>query len=759
MRRFLSIFVLGLLLLSGAFWGQWASAQQASDQAGETTFTDQNTTPAEFHRMLAKMKQERLDWLRESGRTIPKETAAQSHYDAKYYRLDLNLNDATETISGSVYMYAEALIDGFNVVELNFFENDQMYIDSIKNDGSTCSYYWIGDIIIIFLNGTFNHEPFDVTVYYHGHPLEGGLQSFDWGYHGSPSVPIICTLSEPYYAQAWWPCKDLPRDKADSADINLTVRSDLYASSNGLLREIVDNGSTKTYKWHEKYPITTYLISIAATNFSIFSNWYYPIAGDPMEVIYYVYPERLADAQALWPITPSMIEYFANTFGEYPFVEEKYAMSHFTWGGAMEHQTNTSFSSSWYSEWVVAHELAHQWWGDYITVHNWHHIWLNEGFASYCEALWAEYTRGESYYHTYMSYMKWTGAGTIFVADTTRASYIFAPIVYDKGAWVLHMLRNVVGEATFFDILRAYYSDPRFAHGAADTDGFKDVCETVSGMDLDYFFEEWIYGTYYPKYQYSYISEPAAKDGYDLFIHLDQTQSTEPTHFTMPVDLKISTYSGDTTVRVFNDPRHKDFVVHVSTGVYGMAVDPDQWILRSVSSTSYQTNIVTTDLPSASLSTPYTQPLLVKGGAAPYSWELESGSLPDGLVLDPVTGVISGTPTAADSFDFVAKVTDSGAPNEVDTQELYIAVTETPFMSGDVNGDGSIELGDAIYLLNYLYKDGPEPVYPDAGDVNCDGAIDLGDAVYLLNYLFKDGPAPCQNGSARSGDGTANHEP
>jgi hypothetical protein len=342
-----------------------------------------------------------------------------------------------------------------------------------------------------------------------------------------------------------------------------------------------------------------------------------------------------------------------------------------------------------------------------------------------------------------MGYMKWTGGGTIFVSDTTRASYIFAPIVYDKGAWVLHMLRNVVGESTFFDILRAYYSDPRFAHGAADTDGFKDVCETVSGMDLDYFFDEWIYGTYYPKYQYSYMSEPAAKDGYDLFIHLDQTQTTDPTHFTMPIDLKISTYSGDTTVRVFNDPRHEDFVVHLPTGAYGLSVDPDQWILRSVSSTSYQTNIVTTDLPSASLSTPYTQTLLVKGGTAPYSWELESGSLPDGLELDPVTGVISGTPTVADSFDFVAKVTDSSAPDEVDTQELYIVVSETPFVRGDVNGDEAIDLGDAIYLLNYLYKDGPEPIYPDAGDVNCDSMIDLGDVVYILNYLFKDGPAPC----------------
>jgi aminopeptidase N len=284
-------------------------------------------------------------------------------------------------------MYAEALINGFNVVELNFFDNSQMYIDSTKSNGARVSFIWSNDIIRVFLNGTYNnHEPFNVTVYYHGHPLEGGLQSFDWSSHGSPSVPVISTLSEPYFAQAWWPCKDLPRDKADSADINITVRSDLIVASNGLLREVVNHGTTKTYKWHEKYPITTYLIMLAATNYTIFSNWYHPIAGpDSMEVRYYVYPEYLSNAQALYPVTPSMIQFLANTFGEYPFVEEKYGMAHFTWGGAMEHQTCTSILYSWYSQWVILHELSHQWWGDYITCHNWHHIWLNEGFASYCE--------------------------------------------------------------------------------------------------------------------------------------------------------------------------------------------------------------------------------------------------------------------------------------------------------------------------------------------------------------------------------------
>ncbi|MCK4224343.1 MAG: hypothetical protein KAX39_04120 [candidate division Zixibacteria bacterium] len=744
MKRFVSIFVLGLFLFSSGFWVQDPFAQKLNDQPQEMLFTDQNTTPSQFHQMLAEMKQKRLNQLRELGITIPmKETVNQSHYDAQYYRLDLNLNDTTEIVSGSAYMYAQALIDGFNEVELNFFDNPQMHVDSIKSNDVLLSFTWDNDILRIFLNDTYNHEPFDVTVYYHGHPLEGGLQSFDWGYHGSPSVPIISTLSCPYFAQAWWPCKDLPRDKADSVDINITVRSDLYVASNGLLREIVDRGSTKTYKWHEKYPITTYLIFVSATNYTIFSNWYHPLRGDSMEVIYYVYPERLSQAQSLYPMTPSAIECYASLFGEYPFVEEKYGMAHFTWGGCMEHQTNTSMSSSWYSEWVLVHELAHQWWGDCITCHNWHHIWLNEGFAVYCEALWAEYSYGESYYHTYMNGFQYFGGGTIFVEDTTNAWNIFATIVYDKGGWVHHMLRHVVGDSVYFAIMREYYSDPQFAYGVAEIEDFQEVCETVSGMDLDYFYQQWIYGTYYPKYQYSYTWESVGGGYYDVFIHIDQIQTTDPTHFTMPIDINVSTYSMDTNLVVFNDPRHKDFTVRVlSTGIE-VDVDPDKWILRKVYTTSYGMNIVTTDLPSDSQFTAYSETLLAKGGTAPYQWEVESGILPDGLELDSLTGVIWGIPTVADSFDFTIKVTDSSAPKEIDTQQLFIIVEESSFVRGDANHDGVVDLGDVIYLINYLYKFGPEPMPWEAGDVNCDDIIDLADLVYLINYLFKDGPPPC----------------
>lgn len=741
MKRCITILLAAFFLLGLGLGSQNLLAQEGSNQQEKEILTDQNTTPSQFHKMMGEMKQKRLDQLRKLGKRIrTEETLDQSQFDAKYYKLDLTLNDTTQIVSGSVYMYAQALVGGFINLELNFFDNPSMYIDSIKTNSTSLAFSWYSDIIHITLDRSYNQEPFDVTVYYHGHPLEGGLQSFDWSTHGSPSVPVISTLSEPYFAQAWWPCKDLPRDKADSADINITVRSDLYVASNGLLREIVDHGSTKTYKWHEKYPITTYLIMLATTNYSIFNNWYHTLSGDSIPVIYYVYPEYLSQAQSTYPVTPSMIQFFAQTFGEYPWEQEKYGMAHFTWGGAMEHQTCTSILYSWYADWVICHELSHQWWGDYITCHNWHHIWLNEGFASYCEALWAEHLYGIGNYHTYMASMKYTSGGTIFIQDTTDAWTIFGSIVYDKGAWVLHMLRHVVGDSTFFDILRAYYSE--FPYGVAMTEDFQGVCEQVSGMDLDYFFQEWIYGTYYPKYRFSWISQSAGSGYYDVYLHIDQTQTTPPTYFTMPVDVTITAGGLDTTIVVFNDPRHKDFQFRVYGSPSNLRLDKDEWILRTTTLTSYTLNIVTTDLPSGMQSVSYRDTLVAKGGISPYKWNIESGNLPDGLELDSLTGVISGTPLVIDSSDFTVKVKDSTVPQKTDTQELYIKI-QSGFTRGDVNHDGEMNVTDVMYLINYLFMGGPAPIPRESGDVNCNGVVDVADVVYLINNLFISGPPPC----------------
>jgi hypothetical protein len=210
----------------------------------------------------------------------------------------------------------------------------------------------------------------------------------------------------------------------------------------------------------------------------------------------------------------------------------------------------------------------------------------------------------------------------------------------------------------------------------------------------------------------------------------------------MPVDVTINAGGRDTTFVVFNDPRHKDFQLRVSGSPSNLRLDKDEWILRTTSSLpSYTLNVVTTDLPSGTLSISYQDTLVAKGGIPPYKWNIESGNLPNGLELDSLTGVISGTPLLADSFDFTVKVKDSTVPQKTDTQALYIKIE--PLIRGDVNRDGVIDATDVTYLINYLFVGGPAPIPLESGDVNCDGVVDVVDVVYLINYLYISGPPPC----------------
>jgi aminopeptidase N len=215
---------------------------------------------------------------------------------------------------------------------------------------------------------------------------------------------MVWTLSEPDGARTWWPCKDTPADKA-MVEEWWTVPASWTATGNGTLigTETLPN-SRKRFRWRSARPLTTYLVSIAATDYASFSDTYTALDGTTtMPVTYYVYSEDLTPARESFRNTPAMIAFYAETFGEYPFLEDKYGVCAFPWSGAMEHTTNTSYGyllidGGHGNDYVIAHELAHQWWGDSVSPEDWKDVWLNEGFASYSEALWAEHLGGADRY-------------------------------------------------------------------------------------------------------------------------------------------------------------------------------------------------------------------------------------------------------------------------------------------------------------------------------------------------------------------------
>lgn len=496
--------------------------------------------------------------------------------DALHYTLDLTFNAQNKTIDGSVTGQYETLSAGLTTLVLNFYDN--MAVSDVTLGGGSLAFTHAGNLLTITLDRPYAAgEIFEVTVDYSGSPANTGFGSFTWSSHQGNK--IFASLSEPTYGPTWWPSIDDPADKV-TADMLFTVKNGLVAVSNGTLVGTASKpGGNTQYHWHESYPIAPYLISIACTNYDTIVQSYTPQAGgSPMLVQHWVYPEHLTQAQGSFAVVPSMLGVFAGLFGEYPFIDEKYGMAIFTFSGGMEHQTATSYGANLVTgtnsfEWIIAHEMAHQWWGDSVTLDDWRETWLNEGFATVSEALYFEVKNGTAYYHQYMNSLD-SGA---FGGPVYGNSNPFGSTVYDKGAWVVHMLRHVIGETAFFDLLPAYHDAHKY--GNVNTTAFRQAAEAAwGGQDLSWFFDEWVYGTGRPTYQYGWLVA-STPPGYTVHVRIDQTQAGSP--FKMPLDLRIVTPARTLNTVVWNDGANHDFAVRVTELPTSVSLDPDNWVLNN----------------------------------------------------------------------------------------------------------------------------------------------------------------------------------
>jgi|WetSurMetagenome_2_1015567.scaffolds.fasta_scaffold86418_1 aminopeptidase N len=499
--------------------------------------------------------------------------------DIKYYKLNIEIK------LNPNYILGEVTINGlFKTTSQNSFFVDlsnAMIVDSIRQGDTLINFSHNSNII--FISNTRQNIPnngFSIIIYYHGLPSSSGFGSFVFG--SNNSLPSIWSLSEPFGASDWFPCKNTPDDKADSSDVWIKCPGNLTAVSNGTLREIVNSDSTKMFKWHNKYPISNYLISLAITNYSVYTNYFKYTLTDSMPVVNYIYPEIINTLKPLLDKTVTMLRIFSNSFGLYPFIEEKYGHAQFGHLGGMEHQTISSMG--YFDEYIVAHELAHQWFGDKITCKDWHHIWLNEGFATYSECIYVENVYGQTAFQNYLNSKMLTAKkaiGTIYVQDISSINEIFsANRSYSKGSMVLHMLRGIVGDSVFYNILRTYTSDTSVAYKNATTENFQHIAERVSGIQLDYFFREWIYGENYPKYNIIWSYSQLPENFCNVNLTLTQSGNTYPVYFTMPFELKINTDYGDTTLKFFNNALVQTFNFTVTGKPALISFDPGNKILK-----------------------------------------------------------------------------------------------------------------------------------------------------------------------------------
>ncbi len=496
--------------------------------------------------------------------------------DINYYKLSLKIQFSPSYLIGS------ASITGFfkNGYGNNFFLDlsDGMYVDSVKSPFG-CVFIHTGNKISVTLNS--GSSAFSVVIYYRGLPPVNGFGSFVFGSHSSQ--PVAWSLSEPYGASDWFPCKNTPSDKADSSDVWITCPQNLTAVSNGVLETVVANpDSTKTFKWKSRYPIAQYLISLAVTNYELYTNYFRYSAADSMIVTHYIYPENLNSYKANLDKTVRMLGVFSDKYGMYPFINEKYGHAEFSWGGGMEHQTISSMGS--FTEGIIAHELAHQWFGDKITCRDWENIWLNEGFATYSEGVYIEEVRGKTAYNEFIRSRMLDSKrakGSIYVQNVNSINEIFnGSRSYAKGSIVLHMLRGVTGDSVFFRILRNYATDSLFEYKTAVTEDFQRVAENTSGKQLDYFFSQWIYGENYPQYNINWGYEDIGGNLFAVNVNVSQAQNTNPSFFKMPVCISVKTVNQDISFYVMNDSLQNSYKFTVSGKPITITFDPENWILK-----------------------------------------------------------------------------------------------------------------------------------------------------------------------------------
>ncbi|MEI8005080.1 MAG: M1 family aminopeptidase [Bacteroidota bacterium] len=512
-------------------------------------------------------KGERDIYARKSGHGA---RANSSEYKVTYYNCDWNINPAVREISGSVNVTFKPLTAGFDSLLLDM--SQALVVDSVKYHNNILG-SWIhsADILVArFANPLPQGIADSVRVFYHGVPPSTGFGSFVQSTH--KEAPVIWTLSQPYGASDWWPCKNGLTDKADSIDIYISTPSAYKTASNGILVSAVHSGANIVYHWKHRYPIAAYLVALAVTNYYSF-NQYVPFGSDTLKLVNFVYPEDSAAAVTELPVIVPMIQVFDSLFGIYPFQKEKYGNAEFGEGGGMEHQTMT-FVNSFQFE-LISHELAHQWFGDKVTCGSWVDIWLNEGFATYLSGLIYEHldpSLWKRFRQVRITQVTSLPGGSVYCTDTNDINRLFnSRLSYAKGALILHQLRWIMGDSVFFAALNNYLDDYSLAYGFARTENLVAHFESSYGHSLAWYFNEWFTGEGYPQYTINWTQTADT-----LSFTVRQTQSiATASFFELPLQIKLKNASRDTMIRVNNTFSGEMFKVRIPFTADSLVFDPE----------------------------------------------------------------------------------------------------------------------------------------------------------------------------------------
>ena len=528
--------------------------------------------------------------------------AKMDRYDVKYYKLDLAMENNSLNVSGSVLMRVR--VDRVALDSLAF----ELYQAPAGPSGA------VGTLLIdsVVVNG--RRSPgirragpdatarlavpaaagslTDARIYYHGTAPSGksaaignGLSTadsvhLDTSFRSNYAYKVTWSLSQPFSAHEWFPCKQVLTDKADSSDVWITTTLPNKVGSNGVLaRTVALPGNKVRYEWKSRHPIDYYLISVSIAPYFEYVNYANPAGGPRIPIVNYVYESNYLNYwQSRIDLTPGFIENYSKLVGLYPFANEKYGHTTVPLYGGMEHQTMTTQDGFNFT--LTAHELFHQWFGDNVTCASWEDIWLNEGFASYGEYLSLQAFAPPASARNWLDNahtLAQRSSGSLYVADTTDVNRIFDYYLsYKKGAAVVHMLRYLLNDdVKFFRALRTYQA--QYRGSTARTADLQRVFEAEAGRPLGYFFQQWYRGHGYPTFNGRWN-----QGGSSFVLRVTETASdpTRTPFFDTDVDYRLTFADGTAqTVRLHQSQPTETFQLTLNGTVTSIAVDPNQWVL------------------------------------------------------------------------------------------------------------------------------------------------------------------------------------
>ena len=423
-------------------------------------------------------------------------TPFRRNNDVTFYHINLDVDIDQQSLKGNVEIRFTALAD-MDTIQIDLYTD--MIIDSIFMNTQSLKYRRIYNAVFVGLQHTLSGGVgAAITVYYHGKPQVARRPPWEGGFvwkKDKNKKPFIGVACEEIGASIWWPVKDHIYDEPDSVAITVTIPKGLFCVSNGTLKSQADHGDRSTFSWETHYPVNTYDVTINIGDYRHFSI---PYPKNPLlKLDYYVLPKDLEDAKALFANSVGVIEAYEYYYGEYPWLKDNYKLVESPFAG-MEHQTaiayGKGFKDNMMNNYIIIHETAHEWWGNSVTAPDYAEVWIQEGFATYSEALYAEKTKGRNAYENLMRFYSFLISNKQPVVGPHDVNYwnYKDGDVYMKGALTLYSLRNSIdNDPLFFDILKSFYQEHKY--GTATTGEFISFVNEKTGKDYNAFFQQYLY--------------------------------------------------------------------------------------------------------------------------------------------------------------------------------------------------------------------------------------------------------------------------